>query len=44
MNNVHAIAWHYGWTEDQILRLPTVRRNKYLEMIEETNRKNNKTR
>jgi hypothetical protein len=38
-NNVHGIASRYGWTEAEILRLPTTRRNKYIELIHESQKK-----
>lgn len=30
---VHALAWHYHWTEDQVLALPRDRRWRYVELI-----------
>lgn len=32
---VHQIAWHYHWTERDILALPAERRRRYLELISE---------
>jgi hypothetical protein len=31
---VHRIAWHYHWPEDQILALPQARRRRYLQLID----------
>jgi len=39
-NAINHIALFYHWTEDQILRLPLTRINKYIELIDEY-RKNN---
>jgi len=32
-DEVHALASAYGWTEDEILRMPRPRRNRYLELV-----------
>lgn len=32
-DEVHAIAWHYHWSETQILALPRPRRRRYLDLI-----------
>ena len=31
---VHSLAFHYGWSEDQILSLPRSRRWRYLELLQ----------
>lgn len=36
IGDVHRLASHYHWTEDQILELPAWRRQSYLELIGET--------
>jgi hypothetical protein len=30
---VHALAYHYGWTEDAVLDLPRARRHRYLDLL-----------
>jgi hypothetical protein len=32
-DEIHAIAWHYHWSEDAILDLPRNRRRRYLDLI-----------
>lgn len=32
-DEVHAIAWHYHWSEQEILDLPRVKRRRYLDLI-----------
>jgi hypothetical protein len=32
---VHALAFHYGWSEEAILALPTTKRERYLELLAE---------
>jgi len=41
-NNVHALASKYGWTEEYVLRLPTSRRNKYIDLINEDIQRENR--
>jgi len=33
MHEVHTLAWHYHWSERDILRIPWRRRARYLEMV-----------
>ena len=33
LDEVHAIAWHYHWSEADILDLPRDRRRRYLDLI-----------
>jgi hypothetical protein len=33
LQEVHALAWHYHWSERDILRLPARRRARYLELV-----------
>jgi hypothetical protein len=33
LDEVHAIAWHYHWSESEILDLPRARRRRYLDLI-----------
>ena len=32
LREVHALAWSYGWSEDEILRLPAPRRQAYIDL------------
>ncbi|MDW8323763.1 MAG: hypothetical protein RMK60_06660 [Burkholderiales bacterium] len=34
LDEVHRIAWHYHWSESQILSLPRARRQRYLRLID----------
>jgi hypothetical protein len=34
LQEVHALAWYYHWSEDQILALPRARRQRYLQLID----------
>ena len=34
VQDIHKIAWHYHWGEDEILRMPRNRRQWYLDMID----------
>jgi len=40
--HVHHLATRYGWTESEILRLPTERRNYYVDKINDDIRRENK--
>jgi hypothetical protein len=33
LRQVHILASHYGWSEDEILRIPAARRVRYLELV-----------
>jgi hypothetical protein len=35
VEEIHVLAWHYHWSEDAILALPTARRRRYLDLIDE---------
>jgi hypothetical protein len=35
LEEIHVLAWHYHWSEDAILSLPTARRRRYLELIDD---------
>jgi len=34
LSEVHKLAWYYHWGEEEILRMPRARRQRYLEMID----------
>ena len=36
VDEIHALAWHYHWSEDAILDMPRQRRWRYLELLTET--------
>lgn len=33
-HEIHQLAWHYHWSEQEILQMPRVRRKKYLQLID----------
>jgi hypothetical protein len=33
-DEVHALAWHYHWSEAEILALPRVRRQSYMSRVD----------
>jgi hypothetical protein len=35
VQDVHTLAWHYHWSERDILRMPRRRRARYLELVAE---------
>jgi hypothetical protein len=36
MQEVHTLAWHYHWSERDILQMPRQRRARYLELLSQS--------